>query len=227
MSIPAWCGPPIFGGEWIELEGVEALTMAHEIGAATGGRDDLAPDARIERLRVRDIVCYPGAMLIEVQALIGEQRGLANHLYGPWGLVTLDGGSAVIHDLNEIEGALALDTEAQARDYLLLFCNTVRGGDGRFQIATMPEPLAWLPGAAPDEAVLATISHPLKLRRNDDDDGWLSEAPILYGTTLFYATFAMSRIGMIEMVDDDPVDEVQVAPEAWVAPYRVPAEGTQ
>jgi hypothetical protein len=226
MNIPAWCGPPIFGGDWIELEGAEALTLAYEIGAATGGRDDLTTDARIELLRVRDIACYPGAMLIEAQALVGERRGLSNHLYGPWGLVTLDGSSAVLHNLNETEGTLSLETEAQVRDYQLLFCNTVRGGDGRFQIATMPEPLPWLPGAAPDDAVLATISHPIRLSRNAEG-GWKSEAPVLYGTTLFYAKFQIAPNGMMEMVDDEPVDQVEVLPEDWGTPYRFPAGGTQ
>jgi hypothetical protein len=222
MGVPEWCGPPVIAGAWTELEGVEALTMAHEIGAAPDSMSDLVRDFQVERLRVLPLPCYPGALLVEMQARMEDRVGLSNHLYGSWGMVTLDGGSAVIHDINEIEDALTLDTEEAARAYHALFCNTVRGEDGRFQTIVDPNDLVWR--APPDDAIFATITIGQKFRRNGS--GWEIESPIAYGDTMFVAHFQLTAGGMVEMVDDDPVaHEMPIAPERWDRQFRIPPRG--
>lgn len=217
-----WCGLPIFAGDWRELHGDEAGEIIGEIhSAALDRRGDLIRNAHIERLRAIPLACYPGATLIEAQARIGDQPGLSNHIRGPWGLVTLDGGSAVLHDLNEIEGALTLDSEAAARDYHALFCNTVRGDSGRFLTLTDPNGLLW--HAPPEDAIFAAITIGVKIRRGAE--GWKIEAPVAYGETLFVAEFELTPNGIIEMVNDWPVVEgMPVVVEEWRSQFRLPPQ---
>ncbi|MDF7776483.1 hypothetical protein P1X14_14605 [Sphingomonas sp. AOB5] len=222
MTTPDWCGPPIFHGQWTELTGAEALTMAHEIGVSVSENPSLVQDARIERTRVRALPCYPGAILIEAQAQFGERRGLSNHIYGSWGMVTLDGASAVLHDLNAIPGALVLETEEQVAAYHLLFCNVVRGEEGRFRLVGPHEPAEWTDGPKPDDAVFATMSSPILISRKPDH--WAAEAALLYGTSLFYAHFEIGTNGMIEMMDDRPIaSDPPLRRESWSAQFRIPA----
>lgn len=219
MVIAEWCARPVIAGDWRELEGEEAKAMGAEIrSAAFDRRGALIREERVERLRAMPIACYPGAGLVEAQVRIGDDTALSNHLHGPWGVVTLDGGSAVIHDLNE-DGALSLETEAEARAYHALFCNTVRGDDGRFHTLTDPNELLWY--AAPDDAVFAAIT--IGVRVDRVEGGWTIEGPIAYAGNLFVARFELKRDGMIEMVDDHPVAEaLPVAAESWRAQYRFP-----
>jgi len=217
-----WCGLPIFAGEWRDLEGDEASRIIGEIHAAAfDRRGDLIRDAHIEAVRAMPLACYPGATLIEAQARIGDRPGLSNHIIGPWGLVTLDGCSAVIHDLNEMEGGLTLETEAAVRDYHALFCNTVRGEDGRFLTLTDPNALLW--HAPPEDAIFAAITIGVKVSAGEE--GWKIEAPIAYGAALFVAEFQLMPSGMIEMVDDWPVVEgMPVVVEEWLSQFRLPPQ---
>ena len=221
MGVPEWCGRPIIAGDWRELEGDEARSMANEIlSAALDRRGDLIRDARIERIRAIPLACYPGATLVEAQARLGERIGLSNHLHGSWGLVTLDGGSAVIHDLNA-EGALSLDSEDAARAYHALFCNTVRGENGRFHVLTDANELLW--SAPPDDAIFAAITIGVCVRRSAS--GWEIESPIVYEDALFAARFELTPDGMIEMVDDDPVAQgMPIVGESWRAQFRLPPQ---
>ena len=223
MNLPEWCGPPVVPGGWVELDGADALTLAHEIGAATAGAPGLIGDIAVERLRVLPLPCYPDGMLVEMQARFGEERGLSNHLYGPWGLVTLDGTSAAIHDLNAIDGALALRTQEEAAAYHLLFCNVVRGDEGRFRVVAPPEEMGWKAGAAPDAGVSACLEAPVRLRRGPD--GWRIHAPVFYAGALIDARFSLSDSGMIEMVEEEPVAaDLAVGAERWIGQFRLPPE---
>jgi hypothetical protein len=222
MGIAGWCGAPIIAGDWRELEGDEARAMADAIrSAALDRRGDLIREDRIDRVRVLPIACYPGGLLVEAQVHIGDETGLSNHLHGPWGLVTLDGGSAVIHDLND-EGALSLDTEEAARAYHALFCNSVRGDDGRFHTVTDPNELLWY--APPDDAIFAAITIGVRIERTEA--GWEIESPVAYAGTMFVARFELTPDGMIEMVDDAPIaEELPIAVETWRAQCRFPPQG--
>ncbi|MBX3593586.1 hypothetical protein [Sphingomonas sp.] len=232
MDEHGWCAAPIIPGDWSELHGADALTMTFEIGAGFDRLDaspDIAgaqpfDDLRIERLRARPLACYPGGLLIEVQARIGEQLGLSNHLYGPWGMHLLDGGSAVLHDLNDVDGALSLETLPQALDYHRLFCNVVRGDEGRFRVIAAPEQVAWHAGADPGAETLALLDRPVQAR--GVPGFWSIASPVFYGGALFRARFELQRNGMIEMVDDEPLETPFPAEaESWIGPFRIPHWG--
>ena len=216
-----WCGRPIIAGDWRELEGDAFREMVDEIrSAALDRRGALIRDAAIERLRVLPIACYPGATLVEAQARIDGTPGLSNHLKGPWGVITLNGESEPIHDLND-EAALSLETEEKARAYHALFCNTVRGDQGRFHVLTDPNELLWR--AAPDDAIFAAITIGVRVKRTEA--GWEIEAPIVYEDNLFVACFELAMDGTIEMVDDDPVAaEMPIVGETWTAQFRLPPQ---
>lgn len=218
-----WCGLPIIEGDWREIERDRFAMLVGEIhSAALDRRGALIRDAAIDRLRELPLACYPGATLIEAQARVGgNQPGLSNHILGPWGLVTLDGGSAVIHDLNDVEGALCLDSEAAARAYHALFCNTVRGDDGRFLTLTDPNALLWR--AAPEDAIFAAIT--IGVQVQPIAEGWKIEAPIAYGSALFVADFELTGNGMMEMVDDHPVAQAMpILAETWIGQFRLPPQ---
>lgn len=224
---PNWIGPPIFAGTWTELAGEDALTVADRIGA--GLRPTLpgecVNDYRIQRIRARRVACYPRLLLVESQARLGDDAriGLANHLFVPGEVWTLGGSSAPFHDANE-RGWLDLSSDAAVADYARLFCNLVRGDDGRFQLLESITDVAWLAGGTIDDAVHAAVAIGMRIDR--DAAGARIEAPVFYGDTLFVAKFRLEANGMIEMTDDEPIAAgLPIARETWDRQFRLPPRG--
>lgn len=128
-------------------------------------------------------------------------------------LMYLDGGSEPIHHLNAME-SLTLDEE-NVRQYLMFFCFFVHGDEGGFLIldANNSLPVRRLRAALKKEDAA-----PMAIRRRDDD-GWEMDASLAYGRGLYRAVFSVKRSGLVEMLEDTPLDKI--APGTY-QPRRFP-----
>ena len=144
---------------------------------------------------------------LTVLALVLAMTLLLPKRYMSEAVIAVDGGSAWIHDLNDLIGA-QLHTPQARLDYLRLFASHVHGGEGRF----VPlESLERVADRATDAAALqARLAPHVRdiLPDGFDDEGYRRfRATICYGDALFDAVFALTPDGLLEMVDDEPVAE--------------------
>ena len=137
-----------------------------------------------------------------VDALIEETDAASkviSFLYGPHGPHILDGTSRIFHDVNDLISIRIEKAEAVC-DYLRVFCSAVRMEDKPFFIIESPGRLQQLiyPFDLPESAV--PLARPLEAVRQRD--GWKIHALVLFGATLFEATFLISTYGLVDMIDD-------------------------
>src|SRR5690606_13076795 len=135
---------------------------------------------------------YPGWLLVEFEARLPDGTiGLADFLYGPGRrIVLLDGTSGPIHDANP--RALApLGSPQLAIAYLRLFCGQLFADEGRFLIVESAADLAARLVAGGPPPLIASKIAPMRVRaprEGEPADGWIVDANILYGSTLFTGT---------------------------------------
>jgi hypothetical protein len=148
----------------------------------------------------------------------------------------INGASLGLHQLNaggpDLASPLALESEDQARSYLSFFCGCVNGEEGPFVVVETAEQLLdrWSGAALPEDIVekirpMSMAAGPARTKGQDEgtivvdgkvkpetDSGeralpaWEAEAVVLYGDGLFQSSFAIWPNGMIEMLDDDPLE---------------------
>lgn len=219
QSTAIWPVPPLMAGAWRDLDPPLAGELGERLVKLQWRRIDFAGVGPMRRFRVFPLTCYPDWLSVEALAPGG---GMADAvvwmLYGPLGAVSIDGGSEILHELNDT-GALAIATPEAAAEYVRLFTSAVHGDEGPFAIIENRERLAELTGSALDDGSPIhdlTRSVPedgppirKKLRPVEisprEGDGWDAKACVLYGDALFDATFALTPNGMIEMIDDVPL----------------------
>jgi hypothetical protein len=113
----------------------------------------------------------------------------------------LDGRSAAIHDLNSKSGLVVEDRVALP--YMRFFCFFVRGEEGPFFVLD-ERSLPLLPEAGRD--ALAPLMVPPELLGRDREGALHAAAFLQYGKGAFAAHFRIQPTGMVEMLDDDPLD---------------------
>ena len=205
----AWACPPQTPGEWRELEHADALAVLALIGhwhrVGDGGVPFPLAHA-CDRVRTRQLACYDGALLVEVQGVSGNGRvGIASFLLADDGVHAIDGRSMWLHDRNELFGA-GLDTPDAWLDYLRLFCTRVHADGGAFwPLESADDLLARALEVEPVRAACAAHAHPLRPGGYDEEGRRLFAATVCYGQDLYAATFALTPDGLLEMVDDTPL----------------------
>ena len=203
-----WPNPPIVVGNWRDLSGdlaLDTLVSINDWLEDEGGLEDFVEKWAIDRVRLRPLSCYEDSVLIELGGYseLGLP-GLINIISHDDGLVLMDGSSAHIHELN-LSLPPRLETLHQQTEYLSLFMNWVHGEEGRFQPVGNETDLSsrMLSGAMLDLAnhELAPLA-PTEAENADNGLSYFS-GTVLYGSSLFRAVMALSRHGMVEMVDDE------------------------
>ncbi|HMO74154.1 MAG TPA: hypothetical protein PKD99_13430 [Sphingopyxis sp.] len=193
-----WPTPPILSGPWHELDPGLTAELRQLLVSSQIRCFPLVNAGSMAAYRVRPLPFWRDWMWID--ALVETRTGPATaaFLYGPHGAHAIEGGSALVHDIND-SGILDLSTPDLACDYLRFFCSAVRADEGPFYLLESPERFAELTGdALPDR--LAGYARPVLPRRAPE--GWRPEAVVHYGTTLFRAHFSMTEDGLVEMTHD-------------------------
>lgn len=140
-------------------------------------------------------------------------------------LLALNGSSPPIHEANA-RSPIRLSTPEDALAYLTFFCAHVWGDEGGFWVCAEPGELPFLPGAPIEnyEPQLAEIAAPAFQGCNDEGH-WLFKVILRYGKSLFRATMAVQRGGMVELLEDVRLgdDLPLVADERYVGLRRISA----
>ena len=219
----AWAAPPLIAGDWRDLTMAESvpLLLRYAQKAESERLRRLFVEHWPVRVRAMRPRCYPGWILAEVEAVLPDgEAGLLAFLYGPGGITTIDGSSNPIHDLNGT-GALAIKEPALALDYLRFFCSAIHGEEGRFQIVESPFDLLPIADAEARAAVLAASKSLRQASVHGGDGTYLGHGSVLYGGSLFHATFSVQPTGNITMVDDEPGPRPRVRREPFRPPFRI------
>lgn len=235
-ALASWAGPPLVPGRWRDLPQEEALPLMVRLARRIGPDQPLGLqlDSWPVRVRATALPFYPGWLLVQVQfALPDGSIGLADYLYGRPAVLVIGGLSSVAHAVNDLTG-LHVDSPDLAAEYVRFFCSSIHGDDGRFAIVEQPDDLFGFgrpgPGAGPAVPV-EVLDAIAPITVEPVDGGYEARATVRYGTTMFRSTMHLDPKGLVEMVGDDPLGEVDMEPEVFRAPYWIvapaPAEGDQ
>ncbi|MHB1326734.1 MAG: hypothetical protein ACYC2K_00900 [Gemmatimonadales bacterium] len=218
-----WAVPPLISGDWRNLIVAESIPLL--LRYAQNAESDRLRRLFVEnwpvRVRAMRPRFYPGWILAEVQAVLPDGvAGLLAFLYGPGGIVTIDGSSNPIHELNGT-GALDIKGLPQALDYLRFFCSAIHGDEGRFQIVESASDLLPVDDAAARAAVLEAAKSLSHASVHGDEGAYTGHGSVLYGGSLFNASFSIESTGGITMIDDDPLTRLPVRRELFRPPFRI------
>jgi ATP-dependent Zn protease len=170
-------------------------------------------DSKLISSRQSRLSFYKSHRLMELEFVVrdhGAERAFV--LDGSQGTVWLNGESEPIHDTNDAE-SLAL-TEATAADYVRFFFYFLRADEGAFVLIESDEevgPADDVGDRIDDEGGGLTLeearskARPLKIRKSDSDDRWVTDITVAYGGVLFSASIAVEPGGLTEMTDDDAI----------------------
>ncbi len=125
----------------------------------------------------------------------------------------LDGKSTPVHDLNDAQ-SLHLESH-EVLDYLRWFLFAVRGDAGAFVLLDSPESLSEGTSNRQRLAEVRATLVPFELVGRGSDGRFEVQASIAYEGAIFTARFGLETSGLVEMLDDVPVGQVEdlVAPE--------------
>jgi hypothetical protein len=226
MTSPTrWLGPPLISGDWRDLSLDEAVPLLLRLARHAEQQDlgALFVDNWPTQARAMRLSFYPGWLLVEAQAtLAAGGQGICSFLFGPLGVVIIDGNSAPVHWING-QGALKIKGDSKAAtDYLRFFCSAVHGESGRFRVIEALAELA-LPSEVTSLPELGKLldGKPRPIDILADGEDFLATAYVLYDSALFKSEFRIEPTGMVVMTDDDPIAPLPVEPEAFKSPFRV------
>jgi ATP-dependent Zn protease len=151
---------------------------------------------------------YSEHELIEVD--LAHDVGVARVfvLHGPRDTYRLDGESAPIYAVNDVEDFNLND--GTVADYLRFFLYFLRTELGAFVLVESPNDVVDVPSVevAPTEALdvdaVKGLAQPLAAR-DRDGDRWCFDGTVVYDGAAFHASFAVNSDGLVEMIDDEAV----------------------
>ncbi len=125
--------------------------------------------------------------------------GLIDCLWNPVTkeIVIVGGKSLPIHQLNQ-QGKLKLENHDQVKDYLRFFCECVWGDEGPFHIYEKPHDL--------DNDEIKKLKKVIEITK-ENPEYWIAKAHVIYADYVFNATFHIYKNGLIEMVENEPIQD--------------------
>ena len=235
-----WPAPSAWDSDanWAEVSPEERALLLEKIHAIVPNRvtlTEVGPTCRIERGM---LACYPrGVTLLRVfDPSWANPRRRLYFVDASDSLFKLDGTSTPIHDLNEkrsdsgstYRASQSSDSnEQQAASpasetvlslradtvlaYMRFFCFFVHGSEGPFVVlesASQGELRTDLADATRE--TIYKYAHPSWLRGEHEGVFYVA-ASVLYGSALFAADFKITKNGLIEMLDDQPLASLEGA----------------
>ncbi len=140
-------------------------------------------------------------------------------------VVIVGGKNSPIHQINN-EGELKLETPIQVKDYLRFFCECVWGEDGPFHIYEIPH------DSDRDEIKkhsksIEIINENAFNEPKEKHDYWKLKAPVIYSNHVFLATFLVKKNGLIDMIDEEPLQGVIKNQFQYQIPYKLAIDKTK
>jgi AAA+ superfamily predicted ATPase len=210
---------------WATWEPCEDGRAAEVLTRLAGQAPQFFADSSLVEARCAKLSFYATHRLLELTFVRSYGPEIAFVLDGSGETRWLDGSSLPIHQTNAAE-SLAL-TDATVQDYLRFFLYFLRSTEGAFTLIESPAEItaaghddAWFEQYRDKvdfdaarlwlrlQAVRSRVVPP-KTRHTDESGRWLIDGTVAYGGHLFLATFAVAPNGLVEMVDDNPVETLE------------------
>ena len=153
---------------------------------------------------------YARHLLVELAITRSETTTPVFVLHGPERTFWLNGESAPIHDVNDLESVTLTDETAEA--YLRFFLLFLRADYGAFTLVDSPAQLEPEIEDTEGSVTLTSMRSTVKPLTRDDLEGegrWVFEGTVAYNVTLFNAKFAVTADGVVEMIDDEPLGSLE------------------
>jgi|GEM_PF-3986185 len=220
-----WPYEPICEGDWRLFDRSESVRILARLSAEQLARNEnpIPFHSRVKRLRGTTLSLYPRYLLIEGQADLTQSSAPAtfNFALGEKGVQVFNWTAADVGHLNKKVG-LNLKYNVDYRKYLSLYCGIATGNDGRFRILQESDSFPWRDGTSDvQKAMLGDSLADMKLRTGKDGRCEV-ETTAIYGRTLYQATFAVSQIGEVEVMDREVLfQDLNVQMEAFFGPFRI------
>jgi hypothetical protein len=164
--------------------------------------------------RERELSCYPGWRLVEVDCATFFGKGTVFILDNQKDrAILLDGHSIRFRALNR-RGQLKLDTPEQAAEYLRLFSSNIGSDSGGLFVVISGR------NGAGERLAGRLTEHETSLQVRRTEFGYQAEATILHSRRLYRCSFNIGRHGDVEMTNDELLETL---PDSTVfrSPFRV------
>jgi hypothetical protein len=177
---------------------------------------------QVDRIRFLSLSFFKEWLLCETQVDLGSRRkGLACLLYGPRGMILLDGSSLPIHAIAK-DYLQTLEAHDSGAAYLRFFCSMVRAAKGRFQIVERESPFSFKGGIsdAEREDFLKRLE---PINMNAETDGFLTATALsVYDSDLYRCRFQLDQTGNVVMSNDEGLcKDVPLRREEFSGPFRL------
>lgn len=196
----AWSMDPLIPGSWRVLSIREQLAESEWLKQQFG--EALPPSYRV---RVRQMDCYPGAAMYEVEVdAPGGGRGILSCLRDGTDVLPINGDRPTIESFNSARKPrrLRIESHRQATEYLLLTTAGHSAVAGTFRILQSPGDVRVIPSVAPEaRAKLERLAVPVMIQENTDGR-WVALAAVQYGCSISQALFLIDVNGRIEISRD-------------------------
>lgn len=217
-----WSLSPRLPGKWELLNLQDSQFMTDQLLKETPSK--LANTIRqVKKFRTMLLPFYPGAELVE--GLVPNTGILTFIVLRDGDITLLNGTSPPIHELNA-QVPILIDSQENAELYLKFFCFQVFGEEGDFRLIEVDNEIAWMKSVTPaDKQRVIKKIKPLKLDKSGDEL-WKAEATVQYSDALFRAIFSIKKTGMVEMLEDTPLEvDLPIRGEFFNGYLRVEFDG--
>lgn len=217
-----WASSPRLPGKWQTLNLRDSQSMTNQLIKETPKK--LVNTVRqIKKFRTLILPFYPGTELVE--GLVPNAGILTFILHRSGTITLLNGTSQPIHELNA-QIPLLLDNTEKVEDYLKFFCFQVFGEEGDFRLIESRDEVLWMKGATLAEKQRIGKNIKLLEIEKSGDQSWGAKATVQYSDALFHVKFSIKKSGMIEMLDDTPLEaDLAVRGESFNGYLRVEFDG--
>ncbi len=201
----AWTLPPLMPGGWrmLPATGAERDAVLHQLSAVN---KNLVAN-RIRGIRKLSLDFYDNAALYELETQTGDGwNGIISYVQRGSDWVLLDGTSNPIHGMNH-KSPPKLDTVDRAIAYLRFFVSAIQNSEqGTFKFIDQEEDFDWLATVTAEERAsivgkVKPLIKPLIVEAGSEGE-WQAIGTIEFGGFLFAANFSLSRVGIVNMVQD-------------------------
>jgi len=223
-ALPSWVLEPLLPGDWFEVGGILQRDFFARVSRLKSANDQSMPleQGRLEKVRFLELSFFKEWLLCEVQVNFEPGlKGLVSLLYGPHGLIVVNGKSQGIHTINRLS-LKPLDAAGTGPAYLRFFCSAIRGEKGRFQIVEPESPFSFHPDSSESDCnEFRQRLEPVKV--NTGMDSVLSVTALsIYDGGLYRCKFEIQQNGTVMMLEDEELCiDIPLCSEEFQGPFRI------
>lgn len=215
-SPSTWSICPLLPGPWRTLSLGDACAVIARFTAHEAREDDSEPTASrvaFQQVRVLPLCALPGWLLAEMEAVLDDgNSGFIALLMGPGGrLLPVDWSNGPL--ICAATGSLPWPpNDAQAREFIRLFCNLISGSGHRFHLVESLDEVDLPAGlTAKTRTAFGKMLRPLTLTHIKGEVH--AEATMIYAGQVSHVRLQMLPTGIIEMADDTPLGAAHIKDE--------------